>query len=254
MELVSLQIIEGSPIGFRYLKVAPRHLTIFGSYHFPHLLGIAAVLVNNSLQIGYEFPHFLLSFLKTVIIKSFSVCPTNISEHLRFEEKSHVGLVKRFLANSEPRSGLLIGMVEIDKRYVHMLSSRPEIVVIESTHFSAFVLVPLPKKLLLSKFKSPAVEQFLILVRSFFGNDALLPDFLKGLSFLLRKLLEFNIIEALVIEEFADDDIKVGMVVVGDGLGGGCLVDEGEEIVGQLWLGREVKHGEILVALAHLSN
>ena len=44
------------------------------------------------------------------------------------------------------------------------------------------------------------------------------------------------------------------MVVVGDGLGGGCLVDEGEEIVGQLWLGREVKHGEILVALAHLSN
>ena len=136
-----------------------------------------------------------------------------------------------------------------------MLSGSPEIVVIESTHFSAFVFVPLPEKLLLSKFKSPSVEQLLILIRSFLGNYALLPDFLEDLPFFLGQLLEFNVIEPLIVQEFADDDVEVGgVVVVEEGLGGGRLVDEGEEVVGQLRLGREVEHGEILVALAHLSN
>ena len=133
-----------------------------------------------------------------------------------------------------------------------MLSGSPEIVVIESTHFSALVFVPLPEKLLLSKFESPSVEQLLILIRSFLGDYALLPDFLEDLAFLLGQLLEFNVIEPLIVQEFADDDVEVGgVVVVEEGLGGGRLVDEGEEVVGQLRLGREVEHGEILVALAH---
>lgn len=132
-----------------------------------------------------------------------------------------------------------------------MLSSRSEIVMIETTHFSAFILASLPEKLLLSKFESPAVEQFLILVRSLLGDYALLSDLLKGLPLLFGQLLQFNVIEPLVIEELADNNVEVGVVVVGEGLGGGRLVDELKEVVWQLRLGCEVEHGEIFVALAH---
>ena len=98
-------------------------------------------------------------------------------------------------------------MVEIDKRYIHVLGGGAEIVMVESTHFSAFVFVPLAEKFLLGEFEGSPVEEFLIFIWSFLCHHSFLADLLEDLSLFLLELLEFDVIEALVVEKLAEDDV-----------------------------------------------
>lgn len=61
-------------------------------------------------------------------------------------------------------------MVKIDERNVHTFCCGSKIVVVEAAHLSALVFVLFSEKLPFCIFKGPSVEQFLILVRSFFGH------------------------------------------------------------------------------------
>jgi hypothetical protein len=138
-------------------------------------------------------------------------------------------------------------VVEIDKRHVHSLGGFLEEMMVKTTHFSTFVLT-LSKELLFGEFESPPIEQLLVFVRSL-TDLSLCLDLLEGQPFLFWELLEFNVIEFIVVQEFAEDDVEVGSML--KSLRDAAIwFKEGKKVVGQL--GRlEIEQLEVLVTLTH---
>ena len=122
-----------------------------------------------------------------------------------------------------------------------------EEMMVKTTHFSTLVLT-LSKELLFGKFESPPVEQLLVFVRSL-TDLSLCLDLLEGQPFLFWELLEFNVIEFIVVQEFAEDDVEVGSML--KSLRDAAIwFKEGNKVVGQL--GRlEIEQLKVLVTLTH---
>ena len=100
-------------------------------------------------------------------------------------------------------------MIEVDKRYIHVFGCGTEVEMIETAHFSAFILPFFAKELFFSIFECSPIKKFLILIWSFLGGMGFSLYLLNHFSLFLRKLLKFNIVEFIIVEKFAEDDIKV---------------------------------------------
>ena len=88
--LISLQVLEGSLVSLRNFRIVPGHFALTGPNDLSHFAPIKAILVNNSLEVGHELPHLLLPLIKAVLQKPLPVCPTDIPEHLRSQQQSHI--------------------------------------------------------------------------------------------------------------------------------------------------------------------
>lgn len=128
----------------------------------------------------------------------------NLPKGVRFEQKLNIGKIEALLPSSQPRFGLFIGMIEIYKRNSHFSSDGFKVMMIKVTHFSAFILSLLPKIHFFRILKSPLEEQFLILIRSFFGFTSSILESLYGHPLLLIELLDLNIIELIIVQKFAE--------------------------------------------------
>lgn len=113
-------------------------------------------------------------------------------------------------------------MIKVNKGNVHGLGGRSEVKMIETAHLSALVFTD-AKVLFLSEFESPAVEEFLVLVSPFPSTRCFFLNLFKGFPFLLRELLKLYIIEFIIIEKLAEDDVKIGRRFVKVGFRGPCF-------------------------------
>ena len=100
-------------------------------------------------------------------------------------------------------------MVEVEQGDAHPLSGRPEIEVVEAAHFAAFVLAALAEELPLRELEGPAIEQLLVFVRPLAAHFYLLLHVGHRQPLLLRKLLQLNIVEFIVVEQFAKDYVQI---------------------------------------------
>lgn len=80
---------------------------------------------------------------------------------------------------------------------------------IESAHFSAFVLSLLPKILFFSKFERSSVKEFLVLIWTLLYCLCFLLDLLENVPLLLRKLLELDVVQLVVVQKFAENNVEV---------------------------------------------
>lgn len=80
---------------------------------------------------------------------------------------------------------------------------------IESAHFSAFVLSLLPKILFLSEFERSSVKEFLVLIWALLYCLRFLLDLLENVPLLLRKLLELDVVQLVVVQKLAEDNVEV---------------------------------------------
>lgn len=122
--------------------------------------------LQQSSQVLAKLLNFLISFHLAFCNKSLSIKFADISEVIRSKQKPNIGLVEGFLADFKPWSCFFIWMVKVKERNIHFLSCRAKIEMIEAAHFAALVFASFTEKLFLCKFKSPAIEEFFILVRS----------------------------------------------------------------------------------------
>ena len=144
-------------------------------------------------------------------------------------------------------------MVKVNQGHIHVLGSHPKVMMVKPAHLSTFVLLPLPKELLLCILESPPVKQFLVLIRSLLDHDSLPPHLLKDLPFLLRELLQLDVIEPFIIQKLANNDIEIGSWLFMHhwfwcSLG---LIKQRKQVVRSLMRGGEVEHREVLVTLTH---
>ena len=105
-------------------------------------------------------------------------------------------------------------MVEVYERHVHFLGSSAEVIMVESTHFSTFIFASFPKKLFLSKFESPPIKKFLILIRSLLDFSTSCVHLFKDLPLFLRQLLQLDIVQLIIIEKFAENYIEVWSILM----------------------------------------
>lgn len=205
------------------------------------------MLVNHASQIGRKLVEFGSPLSDTFLIETLSICLAGFPKGFGSEEKSDVSSVEAFLAYREPWAGLFVRVIEVNKRNVHPLSDVAKEMVVEAAHFATFILA-FPKELFFCIFESPAVEQLLVLIRSLphLGLDLHL---LERQTILFRQLLKLDVIELVIIEELAEDDVEVGLLL--QGLGSSVLgLKEGKEVIGELG-SLEVEQLKVLVALTH---
>lgn len=100
-------------------------------------------------------------------------------------------------------------MIKVNKRNIHRFGDTAEVVMIESRHFSAFVSSPLAEVLILSELESPSIKQFAIFIGSFLIVVGTLCYLSDCVSLLLGQLLYLDIIEFVIVQKLAQNDVEV---------------------------------------------
>lgn len=119
-------------------------------------------------------------------------------------------MVEGLLPRSQPWFGLLVRVIKIDERDAHPLRDGFEMMMIKRAHFSTFILA-LPEILLLSVLEGTLEEEFLILIRSLPSLMVAFLDTFKHQSILLIQLLQLDIVQLVIVEELAEQDVEVGL-------------------------------------------
>lgn len=101
-------------------------------------------------------------------------------------------------------------MIKVDKRDAHSLRDGLEMMMIKRAHLSTFILA-LPEILLLGVLEGPLEEELLILIRPLPSLLVAFLDTLKHQPILLIQLLQLDIVQLIVVEELAEQDVKVGL-------------------------------------------
>lgn len=101
-------------------------------------------------------------------------------------------------------------MIKVDKRDAHSLRDGFEMMMIKRAHLSTFILA-LPEILLLGVLEGPLEEELLILIGPLSSLLVAFLDTLKHQSILLIQLLQLDIVEFVVVEELAEQDVEVGL-------------------------------------------
>lgn len=147
-------------------------------------------------------------------------------------------MVEGLLPGPESRLGLLIRVVKVDKRDAHPLRDGFEMMMVKRAHLSTFILA-LAEILLLRVLEGPLEEQLLILIRSLPRLMVAFLDALEDKHILLIQLLQLDIVQLVVVEELAQQDVEVGLglrgceereQLIGEGSGRGLKFAEHEDI------------------------
>ena len=137
----------------------------------------------------------------------FSIPTTNNIKYIAHKLNFHV---KCFLSSMKPRSGFLFGMIKFCDLQLLFVSSFIKMMMIELTHFSAFIFGPF-KEFILTVLKCSFIKKFMTLIGSFFLRFRFILELNKCKSFRFRKLLQFYIRNFFIVQIFIEQDIKIGL-------------------------------------------
>ena len=138
-------------------------------------------------------------------------------------------------------------MIEGSYGDVFSFGNPVKVVVVELTHFSAFAFFLL-KELLLHKFKTSFIKQFLTFIRSFRFFLRFFLHMLQHHPLVLRKLLQLDICDFQIVHKLVEKNIEVYLVGLPFSLFLHNFLHFVRERQRSKVLRKIIKHGEIFLA------